>query len=234
MSFTTRRHVDTALGDVALEYIQIPAGAIEGSMTRSGGRIRVVVRALGLFGALLLCSPLLVFNPSARADDTPRRILILHAYNYTNPSTGAAANGVRERLLQPSPQKIELDAEHLDLARFSEPGHERLMADFLRERYAKRRPDIVLVVGGDALPFVIKHRDSFAPGVPVVFLGTAKETLGPLQRPPDVTGHLFDLELTLSETLALAERLQPSARRLYMIAGSAPLDRRWQTIARRV
>ena len=169
-----------------------------------------------------------------RADDAPRRILILHAYNYTFPATSAAADGARERLLQRSPQKIELDAEYLDLARFSEPGHERLMADFLRERYAKRQPHIVLVVAGDALAFVVKHRDSFAPGVPVVFLGTAKHILASVQRPPDMTGHVIDSEQNLSDTLALAERLQPNARRLFLIAGSAALDRRWQAVARAV
>jgi PAS domain S-box-containing protein len=204
------------------------------SITASGQCRRFGARVLAIYGASALLGLSALAQSVARTDEAPRRVLVLHAYNYTFPATSAAADGARERLHQRSPHKIELDAEYLDLARFSEPGHERLMADFLRERYAKRQPDVVLVVAGDALSFVIKHRDSFAPGVPVVFLGTAKETLAPLQRPPDVTGHVFDLEFNLSETLALAERLQPEARRLYMIAGSAPLDRRWQAIARRV
>src|SRR6476619_7110066 len=133
----------------------------------------------------------------AHADDAPRRILILHAYNYTFPATSMAADGARERLLQRSPQKIELDAEYLDLIRFAEPGHEQLMANFLRERYARRRPDVVLVISGEALPFVIKHRDAFAPGVPVVFIGISRETYASSPPPPDVTGHLVDPEVNL-------------------------------------
>ncbi|MEJ0077844.1 MAG: ATP-binding protein [Alphaproteobacteria bacterium] len=205
-------------------------------MTRSNGGIRVVVlcaRAL-LGAAVVLCSPFPAFTSSAHADERAQRVLILHAYNYTFPATSMAADGARERLLQRSPKKIELDAEYLDLVRFSEPGHEQLMANFLRERYAQRRPDVVLAVSGEALPFVIKHRDAFAPGVPVVFIGISREAYASSPPPPDVTGHLVDPESNFSETLALAEGLQPDARRLFVIAGAAPTDRRWQTTARTV
>jgi PAS domain S-box-containing protein len=170
----------------------------------------------------------------AHAEEAPRRILILHAYNFTFPATSMAADGARERLLQRSRQKIELDAEYLDLVRFAEPGHEQLMASFLRERYAQRRPDVILAVSGEALPFVIKHRDAFAPGVPVVFVGISRELNTSSPPPSDVTGHIVDLERNLSETLTLAEHLQPDARRLFVIAGGAPTDRRWQATARRV
>lgn len=173
-------------------------------------------------------------SPPAFAEQAESRILILNSYNYTFPAATAAATGARDRLQQRSPRKIEVDAEYLDMVRFPDPGHERLMADFLRDRYAQRQPNIVLVIGADSLPFVVKHRDSFAPGVPVVFLGVGKESLERIQRPPDVTGHRFDLELNLTETLALAERLQPNARKLFAIAGSGRLDRRWQAIARDV
>jgi PAS domain S-box-containing protein len=203
-------------------------------MTRSNGGIRVVVvRALVLLGAVLLCAPLLVFNSSARADEV-RRVLVLQAYNYTFPATGQALDGARERLLQRSPQKIELDAEYLDLNRFSEPGHESLMATFLRDRYSRRPPDIILLVGGDALPFVVKHRDSFAPGTPVVFVGASEATAATVQRQQGITGHFIDLSGNFRETLALAERLQPQAHRLFVVAGSSPTDKRWQTIARSV
>src|SRR5262245_63672301 len=114
---------------------------------------RGLTRSFWMCGlAILLAVAGLWHGASSRAEDAPRRILILHAYNYTFPSTSVAADGARERLLQRSRQKIELDAEYLDLIRFSEPGHEQLMVNFLRERYAQRRPDVVLVISGEALP----------------------------------------------------------------------------------
>ena len=182
---------------------------------------------------LVLLALVLKGSPLCAQEATPRRVLVLYAYNFTNPSTTQAALGARERLLERSPQRIEIDAEFLDLVRFAQPGHEQLMATFLRDRYADRQPDVVMVIGGEALPFVTRHRDSFAPGVPVVFVGVSRETYATLKPPPDITGHIVELDVLFNETLTLADRLQPDARKLYVIAGSAPTDRRWQQVARK-
>lgn len=198
------------------------------------GRFRAVVaRVFATCGMTTLLVLFLAFA-NARADEAPRRILVLHPYNYTFPATSMAADAARERLQQRSTRKVEVDAEYLDLNRFSEPGHESLMATFLRERYAGRRPDVIMVVGGDALPFVNRHRDAFAPGVPVVFLGVSRLLYSTAPPAPNTTGHITDLDLNLKETLLLAERLQPDARRLVLIAGSSPADLRWQAVARKL
>jgi signal transduction histidine kinase/ABC-type uncharacterized transport system substrate-binding protein len=182
----------------------------------------------------LLAGALLLLGSPSEAEEVAKRILILHSYNYTFPATSMASDGARKRLLERSAQKIELDAEYLDLARFAEPGHEALMAKFLRDRFANRQPDLVMLIGGDALPFVIKHRDDFAPHVPVIFLGVSRQGYAAAKPPSDVTGHVIDLDLNLDKTIALAERLQPEARHMFVVAGSGLVDRRWQSIARAV
>jgi signal transduction histidine kinase len=53
-----------------------------------------------------------------------------------------------------------------------------------------------------------------------------------LRPPPEVTGIIT--EFNLDKTLTLAERLQPNARRLFVIAGSGETDRRWHPVARTV
>ena len=127
-------------------------------------------------------------------------------------------------------RKVEIDADFLDLARVSDPGHAGRMAAFLRDKYARTPPDVVMTLGSAALPFIVEHRDTFAPKAPVVFTSVAPQSYAALRPPPDMTGIIteFDLE----KTLALAERLQPDARRLFVIAGSGATDRRWQPVAR--
>jgi signal transduction histidine kinase len=169
----------------------------------------------------------------AHAEPGPRRVLILQPYNYTFPATGVALEAIRERLLKGSPQKPEIDVEYLNLIRASDPRDEQMVVGLLRARYAQQRHDVVMVVSGDALPFMVKHRDEFAPRVPAVFIGVSRETYEAF-RLPDITGHIVELDVNLSETLALAERLQPDARRLVIVAGGGPADRRWQAAARRV
>jgi C4-dicarboxylate-specific signal transduction histidine kinase len=67
-----------------------------------------------------------------------------------------------------------------------------------------------------------------------VFAGISPETYASLPPLPNMTGILFDTQQHFRNTLALAESLQPDARRLFVIAGSGSLDRRWQATARRV
>src|SRR5262245_7098179 len=127
--------------------------------------------------ALAATAVLLQLGSPVRTEELPRRILLLHAFNYTFPAAAAAADSARDHLLQRSPQRIELYVENLDLIRFSDSGLQQLVADFLRDRYAQRQPELVMLMGGQGLPFVLKHRDKFAPGVPVVFVGTSRVTL---------------------------------------------------------
>jgi signal transduction histidine kinase len=161
-----------------------------------------------------------------------KRVLMLHAFNYTFPATTVIAEAARKRLLERSPQRIEIDADFLDLARNTDPTHEARTATFLREKYARNPPDLVMTLGSVAFPFIVRHRDELAPNIPVVFTSVSSQGYAAVRPPAGVTGVLseFDLE----KTLALAERLQPEARRLFVIAGSGETDRRWQQNARKI
>ena len=123
-----------------------------------------------------------------------------------------------------------IDAEFLDLVRVADPEHELRTATFVKEKYAKKPPDVVIAVGGAALQFIMKYRDIVAPHIPVVFAGVSSETYSALNPPTNITGMLF--ELNMEKTLELAEQLQPSASQLFLISGNAALeDLRWQKAA---
>lgn len=180
-------------------------------------------------GLLLLVLAFPWLAPAARSQRKPARILFLHAFNYTFPATAAISEAARIRFSERAPHKIEIDAEFLDLARSSDPAHEDRMASFLRDKYARSPPDVIVTLGSLALPFIIKHRATIAPTVPVVFTSISSATYAISRPPPDVTGIIT--EFNLEKTLALAKALQPNSGRVVMIAGSAEVDRRWQTQA---
>ncbi len=159
---------------------------------------------------------------------------MLHGYDFSHAATRIVGNAVRARLLDALPQNIVINAEFLDLTRLRRDEDQLRLAQQLQEKYAAAQPDIVMSIGGETLPFVIKHRDTFAPGVPVVFSSVSRSNYLALHPPPDVTGILLDLAINYENTIKLAEILQPQARRLYVIAGTAPIDRRSQQMARAV
>jgi C4-dicarboxylate-specific signal transduction histidine kinase len=176
-----------------------------------------------------LVLPFLLAAESYAAE--PRRVLMLHAFNYTFPATTLIADGARKRLLERSPQLLEIDADFLDLARNTDAEYEARVSMFLRAKYEKRPPDVVITLGSAALPFIVRHRDDIAPNVPVVFTSISPQTHNALRLPANITGIIS--EFNLDKTLALAERLQPEASRLFVIAGSGDVDRRWQSTARK-
>ncbi len=87
-----------------------------------------------------------------------------------------------------------------------------------------------MTLGSAALPFLLKHRDAIAPNTPVVFTSVSSQGYAETQASPSVTGIISTFDLR--KTLELAESLQPDARQLFVIAGSGPTDRRWQSVAR--
>ena len=162
----------------------------------------------------------------------PQRVLMLHGYNYSFPATSRIADSARKRLQELSPRPIDIDADFLDLARNTDANYELRITTFLRTKYEKRPPDVVITLGSAALPFIVRHRDEIASNVPVVFTSVSQQNYDALQIPPRITGIISEFDL--DKTLALAERLQPETRRLFVIAGSGEVDRRWQANARKL
>jgi PAS domain S-box-containing protein len=160
----------------------------------------------------------------------PKRVLMLHAFNYTFPATSVIAEAVRKRLQERTRQSVEIDAEFLDLARTTGETRELRTATFVRDKYEQRPPDLVMTVGSAALPFILKYRDILFPQVPIVFTSISPRGYAAARPPPGVTGIITEFDL--AKTLYLAEQLQPEARRLVVIAGSGEADRRWQRTAR--
>ena len=191
-----------------------------------------VKRVLILHGVVLLVIiTLSLLSAKSRADGMPRRVLILHSFNYTFPATSLVSDAVRKRLLERFPQGLEIEADFLDLARHPDAAHALRMANFLREKYAGVHFDVVVVIGPTGVPFVLEHREVVGSGVPIVFSDVTRATYEAMQLPPDVIGVIN--EYHPERTLELAERLQPGARRLVVIGGSDSLDRRWLETARK-
>ena len=217
-----RLHFDHSNGDLQAPFLVNLYWCIFGVAGLSGmKRTRIVWWSLAL---------LFQYAAESRAAE-PRRVLMLHAFNYTFPATTLIADAARKRLLESSPQPLEIDADFLDLARNTDAEYESRIAMFLRTKYGKRPPDVVITLGSAALPFIVRHRDDIAPNVPVVFTSVSPQTYNALRLPANITGIIS--EFNLDKTLALAERLQPEASRLFVIAGSGEVDRRWQSVARR-
>jgi signal transduction histidine kinase len=183
-----------------------------------------------LFSLIILFSAVIFLSEEMLADGAPRRVLILHSYNYTFPANAAISDSLRKSL-ERSSQPLEIEADFLDLARRPDEAHAFRTANYLQEKYANVRFDAVVVVGIPGMPFLLKYRDLIAPGVPVVWSDVTRTTFDAMKVPADITAVINDYKP--ERTIELAERLQPGARRLVLIGGTSSIDRRWRENGRK-
>jgi hypothetical protein len=105
------------------------------------------------------------------------RILILYPYGERIAATTAAGEAVRTRLLQVTAGKIDIFSEFLDLSRFPEKTHIEQMARYLTDKYADRRPDVVIALGEVSANFIVTNRNTIAPAARIVVTGSAVSLL---------------------------------------------------------
>jgi signal transduction histidine kinase len=144
--------------------------------------------------------------------------------------TTMAGEALRSRLIQATDSKIDLFSEFLDLSRFPEADHVARMGRYLAEKYASRRPDVVVTLGREAASFISANRTAIAPGAKIVAAGFGNSTAENIDLPDDVIGAFTTFDIR--KTAEMARRLQPNARHLYIIGGSSDFDRGWLETAR--
>jgi signal transduction histidine kinase len=182
------------------------------------------------FCCLLLV--ILAAAPAASIEIVGRvpRVLILYPYDERIAATTAAGEAVRARLLEATGGKIDIFSEFLDLSRFPEMTHIEQMARYLTGKYTDRRPDVVIALGEESASFIVTNRNTIAPGARIVVAGFSSSTAQKMSLPNDVVGAFNDFDIV--KTLEMARGLQPEARHLFIIGGSADFDRAWLATAR--
>jgi PAS domain S-box-containing protein len=185
-----------------------------------------------LFRCLAVVVIALMLNSwSVKAQDVPRRVLLLYPYDNAQPATANAGAAIQKRLLERSPSKIDIAAEFLDLARFPSEADEIRAARYVADKHSTAPPDIIMPLNSEALRFATKYRSIIAPNTPIIFCCVTPDVATAADRPKDVTGIYSQFDV--GKTIALAQKLQPEARNLVIISGSSEIDRRWLAVLRR-
>ena len=192
--------------------------------------MRVFGTAFGVYCKFLssLCAFVLGLSlaaPSASAEG-PRRIFLLEGLTPTQPAAVQTIEAFKQRLVERKAGDVEVYTDYLDRGRFRGPEADQRMVQFLNAKFAKAPPDLIVPISRGATEFMARYRDQIVPKVPVVYCCTPTSTTDPLDVRPDMPGIVVEYDWV--GTLALAERLQPNAKTLVIVSGSAEVDRAWQ------
>src|SRR5262245_14462404 len=164
--------------------------------------------------------------PHAQEADGPKQVLVLNTARQSEQFSQVSEREIPTLLAAGLGQRIDYYTEYFDANRFPHPEYESVYVDFLRQKYAGKHFDLLLLVGDVAMDFVSRHRDELFSGTPAVFYSLVP----PSSRFANSTGLINTLHFGPSLDLALA--LQPDLQRVYVVSGATLPDREFENQAR--
>jgi signal transduction histidine kinase len=173
---------------------------------------------------------LLCMSCRVDAADQRRRIYFLESLSPALPAAVRTIDAFKKRLSEATNEQFDIFIDYMELVRLPGQAHIDRTVQYLSGKYADARPDVLIALGRGTLPFLAKHRDAIAPGVPLILVSVPTV---------DAKGSGLDnvfwvnSEYNFSKTIELAQRFQPNARNIVVVAGAGSYDSRWLEDARR-
>ncbi|WP_170935835.1 ATP-binding protein [Pandoraea sp. PE-S2R-1] len=124
------------------------------------------------------------------------------------------------------PLGIETFLDTLDGMRFGADLLTPELFALLQKKYAGQRIDLVIAIGNYAAEFARTHHNAIWPDTPVLVTSVPDVWLRKAGQFPS-TFVIVPYHIEIGKTLAIVETLQPTAKHLVIIGGSAEVDRRF-------
>lgn len=155
--------------------------------------------------------------------NTPYRIVHINSYHRGYSWSDGIENGISNTLSQ-SNLHYELSTEYLDSKRFDYREIESSLAISMQKKYAKYKPDIVLVSDNNAFNFVTNNRQQLFPDVPVIFCGYNNFTAEILNGMSNITG--VNEKVDLGALAEMAISIHPRTKALaFIVSDQSPSDK---------
>jgi len=154
-----------------------------------------------------------------------KNILVLYSHEEEMSTYAGLDHALRSALPSDPTHPVVFYTEYLDLLRFPEASHQRVLVDYLRVKYSNRNIDLVILVSPLAFNFFVKHGDQLFPGVPAVFTSVNIRRLQNVPLKPNITG--IAVKRDLRNTLDLALQLQPDTVDVVIPTGSSAIEKAW-------
>jgi two-component system, LuxR family, sensor kinase FixL len=158
-----------------------------------------------------------------------KNILVLHALEANMPLNVRTDRAIMAALEGGGMGMKNQYLEYLDLQRNPDVKHRQGLAEMMRLRYGKRKIDIIITLYPEALEFLLKDCGEIFPDAPIVALYMAPGFDLP-KTGRHIIHHVFRCDMT--GTLEIALKLVPGAKRVYVVSGVHPLDKKNETQAR--
>jgi PAS domain S-box-containing protein len=166
---------------------------------------------------------------SAKPAQEVRRVLIINDLSIISSPGFAEIDQAVLTGLQKSPYRIELYEESLDLTLFPDRVSQDRFREKIIQKYAARKPDVIIAAGPVSLQFIVERYDKFQ-GVPIIFCTIWGGIPDQLRHGIPSTGVLAQLHP--EGTLNAALHLLPNTKHVVVVGGVGTFDEGWEAIAK--
>jgi len=131
------------------------------------------------------------------------RVLVLHSYHPQLDWTAGLREGIDTGFAD-FERPVDVFHEFLDAKRLPALEHGESFLEFLETKYVAEPPDLLMVSDDPGLMLLVKHRSSFFPGTPLVYLGI-NQVAPKVVELPNATG-VFELHSTVDTAYGALEQ----------------------------
>jgi PAS domain S-box-containing protein len=164
-----------------------------------------------------------ISSANAAEAQSSKRVLLISTGSRFSAGFAVVHERILEALGRISSERVETYGEDLDIIRFPTDRFQRLFGEYLEDKYADQRPDLVMLLYVGNLGTAGNLLQHLFPGTPVIVAGLTEEEVRPNQFGRPISGIAQRLDPRASIELIL--RLQPETQRIVVIGGTAEVDR---------
>ncbi len=175
----------------------------------------IMLRHIILFVTSGLLVAVMMTHAASQPDpgQEKRRVFYLNSYHNGYAWSDHLQEGIRQGLEQ-GRFHIELQIEYMDAKKYPYEIIAGTLFRLYQDKFVDEHFDIIIVSDNDAYNFILEHRDSLFPGIPVVFCGLNDVSPEEIDQ-TFVTGILENINV--QDTLELALSIHPNKNRLVVI-----------------
>ena len=202
-------------------------------MGKNTKRQKIAPRPFLFLLFLFLLRFLLLCNSALASELTkPKNVLILFSAAPGQPLFDITLSEFRKTLQEGHGRPLNFFVEYLEMERFPDKSQIRAQINFIKKKYTREKMDLLISIGPDVLLLISQYLSPDFDTVPTIFVRfRSKYSDAPLiDRKPNMTGLV--VEVDPKKTLETALSLHPATTEAFIITGSAPSDRVFESIAR--
>lgn len=169
----------------------------------------------------------------ANGQNSKKHLLVITSQPYLTDWFDTLNHAMRKTFFSALSSDSKISYEYIGSESLTDEDYDVKLMDFLREKYANIKIDMVLAFMPVSCQFILDHGESLFPGIPVVFVLPAKQQLAMISGRPR-SGLVQSSANAIPDTIERIRVLLPETEHLAVVSGGGADDLNYRKVAQEV